>query len=87
MPKTALFTSLKNLHAALGQHPDLSADDRAMLRTVLADIQGALDDDKPHPPEAVVRDAGNPTHQAVVWYVRRGADDYFIRCFVPGDDV
>ena len=55
MPKTALFTSLKNLHAALGQHPDLSADDRALLRTVLTDIQGALDDDMPHPPEAVVR--------------------------------
>ena len=55
MPKTALLTSLKNLHAALVHHPDLSADDRAMLRTVLADIQGALDDARPHPPEAVVR--------------------------------
>ena len=55
MPKTALITSLKNLHATLGAHPDLSADDRAMLRTVLADIQGALDGDKPHLPDAVVR--------------------------------
>jgi hypothetical protein len=55
MPQNTLLSSLQSLHAALGQHPDLSADDRAMLRTVLADIQGALDDDKPHPPEAVVR--------------------------------
>jgi hypothetical protein len=39
------------------------------------------------PPEAVVYGAGNPTGEAIVWYVRQGADTYYIRCFVPGDGV
>jgi hypothetical protein len=47
----------------------------------------------PVPPEAVVYNAGNPTGEAVVWYVRNdatsphGASGYFIRCFVPGGGV
>ena len=36
------------------------------------------------PPEAVIRDAGNPIGEAVVWYVIQGSDTVFIRCFVPG---
>jgi hypothetical protein len=39
------------------------------------------------PPEAVVYNAGNPVGEAVVWYVRQGADVYYIRCFVPGGGV
>jgi hypothetical protein len=37
------------------------------------------------PPEAIIYDAGNPTGEAVVWYVRQGDNSYYIRCFVPGD--
>ena len=40
------------------------------------------------PTEAVVHNAGNPTGEGVVWYVHQGrTSDYFIRCFVPGDDA
>jgi hypothetical protein len=39
------------------------------------------------PPEAIIYNAGNPTGEAVVWYVRQGADTYYIRCFVPGGGV
>ena len=40
------------------------------------------------PAEAVVHNAGNPTGEGVVWYVHQGrTSDYFIRCFVPGDDA
>jgi hypothetical protein len=35
------------------------------------------------PDDAVIRDAGNPVGQAVVWYVKR-RDNVIIRCFVPG---
>ena len=49
----------------------------------------------PVPPEAVVYDAGNPTGEAVVWYLRMQGNPlspdqsqkYFIRCFVPGGGV
>src|ERR1700730_48444 len=41
------------------------------------------------PPESVVYNAGNPTGEAIVWYVVKNApapfaDRYHIRCFVPG---
>jgi hypothetical protein len=39
------------------------------------------------PPEAIVYNAGNPVGEAVVWYVRQGANNYYIRCFVPGGGV
>ena len=39
------------------------------------------------PPEAVVLNAGNPTGEAIVWYVRQGENVYYIRCFVPGGGV
>jgi hypothetical protein len=39
------------------------------------------------PPEAVVYNAGNPTGEAVVWYVMQGPNQVFIRCFVPGGGV
>lgn len=39
------------------------------------------------PPEAVVYNAGNPTGEAVVWYVVQGPGQVFIRCFVPGGGV
>ncbi len=39
------------------------------------------------PPEAVVYNAGNPTGEAVVWYVLQGPNQVFIRCFVPGGGV
>lgn len=41
------------------------------------------------PSAAVVTGAGNPTGDAVVWYVDNqvdGPDRYFIRCFVPGPE-
>jgi hypothetical protein len=41
----------------------------------------------PVPPEAIIYNAGNPTGEAVVWYVRQGANGYYIRCFVPGGGV
>ena len=41
----------------------------------------------PVPPEAVIKDAGNPVGEAVVWYVRQGPDSVYIRCFVPGGGV
>ena len=38
------------------------------------------------PESAVIRDAGNPVGEAVVWYVRhRGA--IIISCFVPGNSA
>lgn len=44
------------------------------------------------PPEAVIRNSGNPVGQAVVWYRDYGdlvpdPDRYFIRCFVPENEV
>jgi hypothetical protein len=39
------------------------------------------------PPEAVVYNAGNPTGEAVVWYVWQTPNQVFIRCFVPGGGV
>jgi hypothetical protein len=39
------------------------------------------------PPEAIVRDAGNPIGEAVVWYVQQGDDRFYIRCFVPGPNA
>jgi len=41
----------------------------------------------PVPPEAIIYNAGNPTGEAVVWYVRQATNTYYIRCFVPGDGV
>lgn len=41
----------------------------------------------PVPPESVVYNAGNPTGDAVVWWVRQGAETVYIRCFVPGGGV
>jgi hypothetical protein len=42
---------------------------------------------RPVPQEAIVYNAGNPTGDAIVWYVRQGTNTYYIRCFVPGDGV
>lgn len=42
---------------------------------------------RPVPPEAVINNAGNPVGEAVVWYVRQGADTVYIRCFVPAGGV
>jgi len=39
------------------------------------------------PTEAVVENAGNPTGEAIVWYVKQGENTYHIRCFVPGGGV
>lgn len=39
------------------------------------------------PPDAVVYNAGNPTGEAVVWYVIQGPRQVYIRCFVPGGGV
>jgi hypothetical protein len=39
------------------------------------------------PPEAIVLNAGNPTGEAIVWYVKQGENVYHIRCFVPGGGV
>jgi hypothetical protein len=45
------------------------------------------------PPEAVVRNAGNPFDTGIVWYVTQigqgpnHSDVFYIRCFVPTSDV
>jgi len=39
------------------------------------------------PTEAIVENAGNPTGEAIVWYVKQGENIYHIRCFVPGGGV
>ena len=43
----------------------------------------------PVPPSAVVRNAGNPVGEAIVWWNMVAIDEdqtgVFIRCFVPGD--
>jgi hypothetical protein len=39
------------------------------------------------PAESVVYNAGNPTGDAVVWWVRQGPNSIYIRCFVPGGGV
>src|SRR5882672_11137497 len=39
------------------------------------------------PTEAVVENAGNPTGEAIVRYVKQGENTYHIRCFVPGGGV
>jgi hypothetical protein len=36
------------------------------------------------PKDAVVTKFGNPTGNAVVWYVKQAPDGIHIRCFVPG---
>jgi hypothetical protein len=36
------------------------------------------------PDAAIIRNAGNPLGEAVVWYVKI-ADNIVIRCFVPAD--
>lgn len=43
----------------------------------------------PVPPEAVVHNAGNPTGDAVVWWVPYATlpGGVYIRCFVPGGGV
>jgi hypothetical protein len=38
------------------------------------------------PPGTIVRNAGNPFGEAVVWYVRYGGG-VVIRCFVPASEV
>ncbi len=40
----------------------------------------------PVPGDAVVKNAGNPVGEAVVWYTKFNGRA-FIRCFVPGDGV
>jgi hypothetical protein len=40
----------------------------------------------PVPRTAVIRDAGNPIGDAVVWYARYG-ENVVIRCFVPANEV
>jgi hypothetical protein len=39
------------------------------------------------PQAAVIYNAGNPTGDAVVWWVRQGPESVHIRCFVPGGGV
>lgn len=55
MPRHALLDSLKHLHTTLHAHPTLSAEDRAMLQTVLHDIQRTLDDNGAHAPATIER--------------------------------
>ena len=55
MSRPALLESLKQLHTRLQGHPTLSAADKAMLQTVLHDIQQALDAERSHEPDAVER--------------------------------
>lgn len=38
------------------------------------------------PSEAVIRNAGNPTGEAIVWYVKQNPDTIYVRCFVPGGE-
>lgn len=38
------------------------------------------------PDQTIIRNTGNPTGEAVVWYIRIG-DTVIIRCFVPASEV
>ena len=55
MPRHALLDSLKQLHTTLHDHKTLSTEDRAMLQTVLHDIQRTLDDSGDHAPDIIDR--------------------------------
>ena len=55
MPEEALAKALAALHDELARHPDLAAADRARLQGALAEIQRALGERAPHPPEVAQR--------------------------------
>lgn len=55
MPQTHLHQTLKALQEQLGKSPEVGAEDRALLTTVLADVQHTLDHGKPHEPAVVER--------------------------------
>ena len=59
MPQTHLHNTLKDLHKQLEHSPELGDGDRALLSTVLADVQRTLDQDLPHEPHvlALLEDA------------------------------
>jgi hypothetical protein len=48
MTRTHVKQSLKALHDELHQHPQLDDEAKELLRVVLHDIQGALDEGRPH---------------------------------------
>lgn len=45
----------------------------------------------PVPNEVIIRNANNPTGEAIVWFVKQyqnqGTKNWYIRCFVLGDGV
>lgn len=55
MSRPALLDTLKQLHTGLHDHQALNPAEKAMLQTVLHDIQQALDAEAPHPHDAVER--------------------------------
>ncbi len=55
MPQTHLRTSLKALLKQLEHSPELGEGDRALLSTVLADVQRTLDQGTPHEPHVLAR--------------------------------
>jgi hypothetical protein len=61
-----------------GTAPDLDDPDAAGIETTTTWVKV--------PKAAVVHNAGNPTGESIVWYVRQRNNDYFIRCFVSGND-
>lgn len=38
------------------------------------------------PPEVIIRNSGNPTGSAIVWFVKQYSSTYHIRCFVLGPE-
>jgi hypothetical protein len=55
MSRPALIDTLKQLHTGLHAHHALSPAERAMLQTVLHDIERALDAEEPHSHDTVER--------------------------------
>jgi hypothetical protein len=62
-----------------GTAPDPDDPDAAGIETITIWVKV--------PKAAVIHNAGNPTGDSIVWYVHQGTSDYFIRCFVPGNDA
>lgn len=39
------------------------------------------------PPESIIYNSKNPNGRAVVWFVKQGADVFYVRCYTPGPNV
>jgi hypothetical protein len=83
-PQTrAWFKSVKNAHGV--PCCDMADGHQVQWETTPEGYRVFIQDEwRDVPKEAVVTEYGNPTGNAVVWYVRQSPEGIFIRCFVPG---